>query len=32
MNDGKIHEKGEVNILTNPNTEELKKFLEHEQL
>lgn len=31
MNDGKIHEKGEINILTDPNTEELKKFLEHEQ-
>lgn len=31
MNDGKIHEKGEVDVLTNPATEELKKFLEHEQ-
>jgi len=31
MNDGKIHEKGEVGILNNPDTEELKKFLEHEQ-
>jgi polar amino acid transport system ATP-binding protein len=30
MNDGKIHEKGKVDILTNPNTVELKKFLEHE--
>lgn len=31
MNDGKIHEQGEIDILTDPKTEELKKFLEHEQ-
>ena len=31
MNKGKIHEKGEVNILIDPKTKELKKFLEHEQ-
>lgn len=31
MDGGKIHEKGGVDILTNPRTEELKRFLEHEQ-